>query len=155
MEAMKRPSWSDVSEDWESEGGLRDVYVFETSVDDWQRVLDLVRAQWSCAYSEDGKPTAMPADVRTIFRAREQRAVRLAIQAAPAIHVNCHFFLPEEIEFDLDSREVNNQADFDAVCEFIRAIGAGLRKSVSVCWEGDSEAQIMRYEPSTDVLQRD
>ena len=150
---MRRPLWSDVSDDWESEGGLRDVYVFETNVEDWQRALDLVRAQWPFTYSEDGSPKTMPADVPTIFQAREQRAVRLQIHAAPAIHINCHFFLPEEIEFDLDPREVNSQADFDIVCEFIGLIGTTLQKAVSVCWEGDTEA-LMRYEPRTDVVQR-
>jgi hypothetical protein len=153
-EAVNRPLWTDVSEDWEDEGGLRDVFVFETKVGDWQRLLDLFRSRWPSTYSEDGNSETMPADVQTIFQVREKRAVRWQIQAAPRIHINCHFFWPEEIEFDLDPRQINTQADFDVVCEFIRSIGAILQKTVSVCWEGDARAEIMRYDPETDVIRR-
>lgn len=151
---MKRPSWSDVSEDWADFDGLRDIFVFDTKLEDWQRLIDLFRLQWPSIYSEDGSPERMPTEARTIFRVREQRAVRWEISASPTIHIHCHFFTPEEIEFDVDPQEVRASADFDAVCEFIGSVGAALGKTVSVCAEGDSTAEIMRYEPETDLLRR-
>jgi hypothetical protein len=36
--------WTEVSEVWEDDGSLRDIYVLSTAEDDWQRLLDLVRA---------------------------------------------------------------------------------------------------------------
>jgi hypothetical protein len=96
----------------------------------------------------------MPADARVIFQVREKRAVRWQISATPSIHIKCHFFSPEEIDFDFDPREINTQSDFDTVCEFLGLLGATVQKTVSVCLEGDRKAEILRYEPETDVLRR-
>jgi len=41
---MSDVRWTEVSDFWEHDGSLRDIYVLSTTQDDWQRLLDLVRA---------------------------------------------------------------------------------------------------------------
>jgi hypothetical protein len=56
--------WDDVG-DWfdpDCNGLLPDVQVPETTIEDWQAVLDLVRSRgWAHKYWPDGRVTRMPA----------------------------------------------------------------------------------------------
>jgi hypothetical protein len=134
---------------------LRDAYVFGTTEDDWQRVLAALRSRrWPLAYTEDGEPTDIPSDVREIFNRGKARAVTWQIKPSREIRVNCHFFTPDEIEFDFDPREILGQVQLDTVCEFVQMVGRAVQKAVVVCWENTPEAAIMRYEPATDELVR-
>jgi hypothetical protein len=36
-------TWTEIASDFEWDGMLRDVYVLNTTIDDWQRVLDALK----------------------------------------------------------------------------------------------------------------
>jgi hypothetical protein len=150
-------NWLEVCDDWKVDGGLRDVHVFSASEADWQRLLDVVSRQgWASSYSEDGEPVPMPAEVGRIFEHMKTRSVLWEIRPTSEIKINCFFFSPDEIDFDIDPREIVGQSQLDAVCEFVRVVGKALDKPVAVTWEGESarEAAFMRYEPETDAILR-
>jgi len=46
------------------------------------------------------------------------------------MQLNCHFFQNDDIELDLDPREVTGQAQLDALLEFMRDIGRTTSASV-------------------------
>jgi hypothetical protein len=147
------PEWS--AEDWEPHGSLRDVYVHDTNGADWQRVVDLVGArEWATSYEEDSSPVAMPVSVGEIFERATQRAILWQIEPARGIRVNCHFFHPAEIEFDLDPREVVDEAALHVVCDFVLSIGRVVQKRVVITEENSPEWVIMSYDPATDAVTR-
>ncbi len=43
---------------------------------------------------------------------------------------NCHFFMPEELEFDIDPREVTGREQLNALFEFMRCMAEGVGKEV-------------------------
>lgn len=94
----------------------------------------------------------MPSDVREVFARTQGAACLWQIHAPDGVRINCHFFYPGEIEFDLDPRELVAQTHVDVVCEFISAIGRTLGRSVAVCVEGGDPrpTALMRYEPALD-----
>ena len=152
---MTCPEWSEVQEDWEPDGSLRDVYVRDVNETDWQRVVDLIRTrEWATSYTEDGNPVAMPNPVGEIFARGKRAAILWQIEPAGGIRVNCHFFDPAEIEFDLDPREVVGQAALDVLCGFVRLVGSVLQKAVVVSEENSPDAAIMSYDPATDAIIR-
>ncbi len=140
--------------DWEPDGGaLRDVYIHSTNLTDWQRVVDVVRLRWPSSYAEDSEPAAMPTSVAEIFRRSERLSPSWAVRPTPEIRINCFFFTPDEIEFDLDPSEINGQQEFDVVVDFIRAIAQVTGKPGIVCYENSPAATtFLRFDPSTGAF---
>jgi hypothetical protein len=101
----------------------------------------VIRDGWPSSYSEDNEPLALPAAIADVFRRSTSRTCFWEIQLTPTIEANCHFFTEDEIEFDLDPREILSASDFDAVCAFVQAVGRALRRPVHVCQEGDMLAK--------------
>lgn len=65
-------------------GPLPDVSVADTSVDDWQAVLDLVRSRgWACEYSEDSAVLRLPRVAVMLPRGVEaSRRQRVSVRSA-------------------------------------------------------------------------
>jgi len=72
----------------------------------------------------------------------------------PTSQVHGRFFVVDEIEFDVDPKEIVGQEEFDAVCEVVRVIGQALGKPVGVTDESAHSQVIMRYDVSTDSFVR-
>jgi hypothetical protein len=51
------------------------------------------------------------------------------------IKVNCYFFLSEQIEFDIDPKEVNSLSDFEQIKKFITSISETLQEQVTLTAE--------------------
>jgi hypothetical protein len=114
---MSVPTWSG------DPGALLDAYVSSTDADDWQSAVDGVRAiGWPSSYSEDGASMSMPSDVSEIFARSQFASCLWTIRPTNEIAINCHFFGPDEIEFDLDPREIQVQRHLDLVCQFISGV---------------------------------
>jgi hypothetical protein len=146
--------WSDVSDEFEVDGSLKDVYVLDATEADWQKVVDLVRSRgWGYEYSEDGRPLPVPGSVAQIFKNRLLRAVRLAFWPVDGLRVHAHFFDAEQVELDLDPSQVQGQAALDHVCALLRAIGRTLTREVVLTWENSPEAVLLAYRPDGDRVE--
>ena len=144
--------WNRVAGDFEPDGSLRDLYVLETSLDDWQRVLDALQERWPpLAYTLDGDPAVLPRRAEEIFDARRERAAMLSFVVAEAT-VNCHFFVEDEIEFDIDPREVSRPDQVDALTAFMATLGRVTAKTVLLTMENSPEAVIFRYSAESDEV---
>ena len=153
-----RPRWDDLHElvgEAVHEGTLFDVYVLATSEEDWQRLLDLVRAKgWPFSYFESKSSiTEMPADVSDVFKLwTSDSMASLALALAPDVHAHCHFFSKDEIELSLDPSEIRGQPQLDVVCDFVEAVGHTLRKDVLLCPENAPHSRFMRFDSKTDEI---
>lgn len=66
-----------------------------------------------------------------------------------------HFFTPEEIECDIDPREVSGQASLDALLGFKRRLGDLTRKPAALTPENVPDEPIISYDPeSSSFLSR-
>jgi hypothetical protein len=153
---VSRPRFTDVRDYWRDDpGAFLDVYTSPTSIEDWQTLIETARAlAWPLSYTEDGKPVAMPSDVREIFERSQLAACFWHIRASDEIWINCHFFDASEIEFTLNSHDIVGQRELDIICEFITGVGRSLGKSVAVGIEWNSgdprPPAMLRYAPESD-----
>src|SRR5258708_40353561 len=86
-------------------GSFRDIYIFGTDEQDWQRLLTFLRSSpYSIEFSVDEQPTPLPERVETIFTLREDHSTVLHVDKEQ-LALNCFFFTSEEIDFDLDPRD--------------------------------------------------
>ena len=66
---------------------------------------------------------------------------------------NCHFFTPDEIEFDIDPREVVGQPQLDGVFEFMRSLAQSVGRDAILCPEGCSQIVIFRVRPDATAVE--
>ena len=143
-------NWQEVESVFEWDGSLLDLYVLNTDIEDWQSALDFLRTSgYPLFYAVNNIIAELPTDVAAIFRVHEEANVWLRIDAS-GITILCHFFTDEEIEFDIDPREVSNEEQFGYLCGFVRGLGQYLNRSVILTPESTQETVIIRYLPSED-----
>ena len=142
--------WEAVRSEFEWDGSLRDLYVFETSEADWDRFLAAVRTwAYPTRFSVDGEPNTLPESARTAFQIRG-RAVPLLHIDVGGVGVCCHFFTDEELELDLDPREVDGPARLDQLMSFIRRLGQAIQRPVVLTPENCPEHTVIGYDPAAD-----
>ncbi|MBA2811260.1 hypothetical protein E0500_028635 [Streptomyces sp. KM273126] len=144
--------WDDVKNFFEPDlmGSLPDVRVPDTSVEDWQAVLDLVRSQgWSYEYSEDGVAVRLPRAADMLARSEGADAL-LRVRPVPGFLVIFRAYEGGWIDFDVDLRELQDQMGVDVLCRLLRAIGRRLGKPVLVTPESDPLHPVLGFDVAAD-----
>jgi hypothetical protein len=126
------PSWQDVKGDFEPDGAWRDVYVLGTDETDWWLFLEFVSEQRFKAQLTDGDGQVVPMPA-TFKAARDARGLLKFFIGD--IQCNCHFFVPSDIEFDLDPRDVSSEAAFNGLMRVLTQLQKRIGKELIVTHE--------------------
>lgn len=145
--------WADVACFFDPDlmGSLPDARVPDASVEDWQALLDLVAERdWKCRYSEG--ETVLPVPPAQTVLSRPADAERPELRVWPSIEVLAifRFHAAEEIDFDVDVREIQGQERLDVFCRFLRGIGRRLGKPVLMDPEGDYGHPVLGFDVEAD-----
>ena len=155
---MAAPSLEQLQEIWAADdGAVFDIFVTDTTLQDWQAVVDAVRATtWPMTYGVDGVPVEMPSAVEEIFAHAQKATILWSVTPVPGVAINCHFFGSDEIEFDFQPREIVNDEKLAALLAFITHVGRALGRLVGVTVEGDENPRPakghLHYEPRSDAM---
>jgi hypothetical protein len=140
--------WSQISADFEWDGSLRDIYVLGATEADWNNVLALLRGlEPPSFFTVDSVVQEMPRQVAAVFDLRKNHSPMLTVMVG-AVWLNCHFFQGDDIEFDLDSRDISGSSQAEALASFMQLLGGATHKPVILCHENAQHAVIARYSPS-------
>src|SRR5436190_22624056 len=104
-------SWEGCKKDFGWDDSFRDIYVFKTTCDDWRSACEHLSQHYKFVFRVDGITQPIPASVEAVFAIRKQASPLLQFTVGN-IPVMCHFFMPDEIEFDIDARDVTSQSEF-------------------------------------------
>lgn len=131
------------------EPSLPDGIVRDTSVRDWQQLLDLVRHKgWPSEWSAGGgRP--VPRFAAEMFADEEHNTFK--VWPVTSLQVNVFPLGEDSIDFDLDSRELTGRG-FDHCVDFVREVGRSIGKVVELSHEGDGSLVFLRYDPDTDEM---
>jgi len=141
--------WAKVAAELAWDGSLRDLYVFETSESDWDTFLSALRSwPYETSFLVDGEPSRLPQSAGAAFEIRERASPILRVNVS-GITVCAHFFTPDELELDIDPREVSDPDRLAALSQFICRLGRILDRPVVLTHENRPEHFISRYLPST------
>jgi hypothetical protein len=142
-------NWEQYQKEFEWDGSLRDIYIFKTSLDDWQKLLDYIRAcRYTSEYKIDGDAVALPERAATIFECENSRSLLSGNVGNLVLY--CHFFTVDEIEFDLDPREVKVERDLEELFDFLRRLCRISNKQTVLTPENAPELWIFRFNPGID-----
>lgn len=125
---------------------LPDGIVHGTNAADWPVVLDaLSRAGWPARWNSPDPGPDTPVDPRD-FDEPSRHYDSFAVHPAPGVRVN-FFWYPGEVVFDIDLRELRDQASVDGVCALMIVLGEATGRTVTLSQEGDEDAVVLRYDP--------
>jgi hypothetical protein len=148
--------WSKTPEDFAWDGSLRDIYVLDTSLEDWSQLLLYIRdGDIPFHFSYDDEECPLPTSVNEIIRKRLEVTPLLTIDPG-GLRLNCHFFHDAEIELDFDPRDFEAPEKVERLSEFLAGLGKRLEKPVLVTHENARYFDYARhlviwwYEPRTD-----
>lgn len=128
------------AEDFEIDGALRDICIFDTSVRDWELLIAaLSRSGWETRFRltlPEGEAEVLE-DVSELF---DRLAVDGEISAAMSVRVgevvfSSYFFDPERVEFTFDPRDVRGEASFGSLEKFMTWLGGVTGKRVVMTME--------------------
>lgn len=134
------------------DGALCDILVFDATEADWQRVIDALRS-WTPipTYKRDGQVLPFPEQVSNLLA--DPEVGHLLAVTENGVGFNCHFFDRDEIEFDIDPREVTDAGKAETVARFVTLLGNITGKEVVLTEEGGRlETVIGRWVPETGTL---
>jgi hypothetical protein len=149
---MPTLDWDLIKDEFEFDGSWRDIYVLNTTLADWQHMLStLGKSSYEWGVYQDGVLLEKTETTLLILASKlfpipqECRPYLFAIFAG--VQANCHFFGPDEIEFDIDPRQVIGQAEVDAVFAFMIFLANATDKPVVLTPENMSDKVIFRISP--------
>lgn len=134
------------------DGSLRDIYVHDTTIGDWRSAWAWLRAKgYQLNYSVDGQSRDLPEDPQDALSLRKTAATLLSIHVG-SIQVNCHFFDVDDLEMDIDPKQVTSDETLDELFGFLLGLAAVLDKRVDLTDEGDPDRVIFVALPGTDSV---
>ncbi|MGW8570608.1 hypothetical protein [Streptomyces niveus] len=145
--------WDDVSCFFDPDlmGSLPDVRVPGASVEDWQSVLDLVVERgWKCQYSEGEAVLPMPRAEVVLARPADAECPNLRVWPVAGVLAIFRFYADDEIDFDVNLRELQGQERLDVFCGFLREIGRHLGKPVLTDPESDPGHPVLGFDVEID-----
>ena len=147
--------WEEIQTAFEWDGSWRDLYVLGASRDDWQRILDALRSSgYVLRFWRDHDAQPVPESVDSLFVGESEQSSLLST-VVEGVTVNAHFFQDDEVEFDIDPREVSTVARAEAVFGLMRLIGQAVQKPVRLTPENMSELVLIGYDPASDSLRKE
>lgn len=125
--------------------------MLNTTISDWVRLFD-VFSMYNITLYCDGDPTSINMDPATVFERSSEHHYYLEV-LVEGVALHCHFFTVEEIEIDVDPREVNTQLDLDVVLDLMGAIGRGVAKPIILTEEATQNFVWIAFDPEKDTFE--
>ncbi|MEZ5436728.1 MAG: hypothetical protein R3F12_00015 [Lysobacteraceae bacterium] len=118
---------------------------FSSLLGDWDNFLSFSH-QVGARYSFDGNEALLPTAAE-IFENRT--GSHLLVFDVDGVAVNCHFFTSDEIELDIDPREISSEAQHVSVLEFVSDLVAAVRKDATITPENSPDDPFLRLSAAT------
>ncbi|WP_218583016.1 hypothetical protein, partial [Nocardia cyriacigeorgica] len=117
-ELMSDLKWDDVKSFFDPAvmGALPDIYVHDTTVDDWQAVFDLIRSsgwEWEFRVGDEVRP--LPGAAEVLGRGEDDEVVSLHVRVGPELLAIFRPWFESQVEFDVDLQELRGQGGVDVL----------------------------------------
>ena len=130
-------NWENINWIFESDGSLRDIYIQNTSIEDWAKLIDLLNSDYKVTYFLENKINKK--EVFKYFEDETGHAESSTISInVENIKISCHYFFVEQIEFDIAPSQIKTKSDFEKILSFMTKISLTLGKQVTLTGENQA-----------------
>jgi hypothetical protein len=132
------------------DGALRDIYVDNTSIKDWENILDKFKnSDFSINYFVDEIESNLPTNASSLFT-NGQNSVKLQLKKENII-INAYLFISDQIEFDIDPRDFVAKEQHSFIFEFLNLLSDATNKTVKLCEENSGDTPYLILFPDKKV----
>lgn len=147
--------WKDIEWIFEKDGALRDIYVQNATISDWEKVVDLLNSEYKLTYGIYENDLTDQIDfeyVKTIFVDETgEMEIKSATIDLSGIVVKCYFVLENQIEFDINPTEIKTKSEFYKIIDFMKSISSKLEKQITLCSEGQPEFPLIKIDSKNGI----
>jgi hypothetical protein len=145
-------NWPKQKQDFVHDGTLRDIYVQHTTTGDWRVVVAMIfGGDYRARLDRAGVAVTMPTNVESLFAETEESELHHLDFEVGGVALQCHFFMPDEIELSFWPEAVTEAALHDLLA-FMIDIGDATKKAVIMTPENWRQSPIFKYDPSVREL---
>lgn len=148
-------NWNNIEWIFEKDGALRDIYVQNSTISDWEKVVDLLNSEYKLTFGvyEDNLTDKIDFGyVKTMFADETgELETKSATIDLSGIVVKCFFFLENQIEFDINPTEIKTQSDFNKITDFMKSISLKLEKQITLCGENQPEFPLIKIDTKNGI----
>lgn len=148
-------NWNNIEWIFEKDGALRDIYVQNATISDWEKVVDLLNSEYQLTFGiyEDNLNNKIDFGyVKTMFADEtgelETKSVTVDLNG---IIVKCYFFLENQIEFDINPTEIKTETEFNKITDFMKSISSKLEKQITLCGENQPEFPLIKIDSKNGI----
>ncbi|MEN2412993.1 hypothetical protein [Flavobacterium mesophilum] len=137
-------NWEEIKWIFDVDGSLRDIYIKNTTLEDWKILIHFLNSNHIIKYDTLGENKIINSidleySIQYLLDETAQLETKIASIIIDDIIINQHFFSIEEIEFDIDPKEINSFKDYEKIVNFMEQISQLLRKPVILTGENQRE----------------
>ena len=126
-------NWKDIKWIFEPDGTLRDIYVQDVDESDYRKVVDLLNSEYELKFGSEGVRQIDFKYLKSMWNDEsgqiESKSVAIDLNG---ILINSHFFIPDQIEFDLDPKQISQMGDLQQILNFMTNISKTISKQVTL-----------------------
>lgn len=138
--------WNILKSHFEADGSLRDIIVLSESVNTWHLFLSALRGtNYPYAFKYGGVCCDMPNDIKVIWKLQDKQPTMLSIQVKGII-INCHFFKSNEIELDIDPKDITTEREFNHLHSFLFWLNKVANSTILLTHENSPDKVIFTVE---------
>ncbi|WP_452227572.1 hypothetical protein [Lacinutrix sp. MEBiC02404] len=154
MKATLR-NWKNIEWIFEKDGALRDVYVQNATVSDWEKVVDLLNSEYKLTYGvyEDNLTNKIDFGyVKAMFADETgEMEIKSATIDLNGIIVKFYFALEDQIEFDINPTDIKTESDFYLIIDFMKIISSKLEKQITLCGGNQPEFPLIKIDSKNGI----
>jgi hypothetical protein len=130
------------------DGSLRDIYIIEANLNDWQTFLNWVEStEYEVNLYIDGEEEPFEnCKASRLFEVKKRHKLLLSI-SFKGVLINCHFFSEDEMEFDIDPKQVKGIVEAGVVIKFMKKLSSIFCKESFLTLENSPEYPLVTVNP--------
>ncbi|SNR81760.1 hypothetical protein [Flavobacterium sp. ov086] len=150
-------NWDEINWIFEPDGALRDIYIENITIEDWKVLMDYLNLNYIIKYGPTGENQIInKLNKEYLIQMLNDETGKMECKTVSiiidGIIINNHFFSVNEIEFDIDLREINSFEDYIKVINFMNQISQILGKPLILTGENQKEFPLIEVDFSKKLI---
>ncbi|KAB8039444.1 hypothetical protein GCL60_04105 [Silvanigrella paludirubra] len=141
--------WDSLKDEFVFDGSLKDLFIFQTDINDWKKIIDFINLKFKTIYNFDKKKCDSFILSKDIFSCSRYN---LNFYLNDNILMSCNFYDESEFQVTIDPREINSENDFLEIIKFMKEISYLTNKNSILSEENTINYRIIEYKYKDKVF---